>query len=87
MSANLNLGYGYPQGYMKRPQGVREERTGVTQLKKTTQMKLICVEFYSWGYRMRIQVLFGGRQKGTILIWEYTNTKRLITPGLWFKSV
>ncbi len=72
------------------PLGVREEATGGTQRahrgtknsKNLTQMKLIWVEFLIWGYVKGIHFWFGGTQRGTILIWGYTSTKRLRAPAL-----
>jgi hypothetical protein len=69
------------------PLGVREEATGGTRRahrgtqnsKNLTQMKLIWVEFFIWGYREGD----GGTQRGTILIWGYASTKRLRTPDLY----
>jgi len=46
---------------MKRPQGVREEATGVQKIKKPTQMMLVWVEFFIWGVH----------KEDTSLIWGY----------------
>jgi hypothetical protein len=72
----LNLGYANPLG-------VHDKLTGGMQNSKTTQKKLICVEFMIWGYAKGILVWFGGTHRGTIydlevrkgytsLIWGYS---------------
>ncbi len=55
-----------------RLQGVREEPTGVCKIQKTSP---------KWSL-FGLNFLFGGTQRGTILIWGYASTKRLRTPGL-----
>ena len=67
--------WGGHRGYVKSPQGY-------AKLKNPTQMKLIWVEYFIWGYAKEIQVWFGGMQRGKILIREYASTKRLRTPAL-----
>ncbi len=57
----LNLGYAYPQGYVKRPQVVREQPTGVRKIKKTHTYE---------AYLGRIFQL-GVREGDTNLIWGY----------------
>ncbi len=53
-SAVLNLGYAYPQGYVRRLQGVRKEPTGVRKILKTSS------KWSLFGYNF----LFGGTQRG-----------------------
>ncbi len=52
----LNLGYAYPKGYVRRPQGVHEEPTWVRKIKKTHSIEAYLGRIFIWGYARGIQV-------------------------------
>ncbi len=54
---------------------------------KTTQKKLIWVEILIWEYAKRIQLWFGGTQRGKMLICGHASIKSLRTPGLHYFDV